>query len=288
MGTDDEWCATVGKLNMESISQTIDEGLEAKNKLVTSNFRLVQGVVNVYIKNGLGSQYNAGDLMQEGILGLIRAAEKFDPGKGFRFSTYAMYWIRAGIKRDQLLQSRVVPIPQRLHENYKKIIKAEKKLKNSLDRPPTNSELSNAVNLSEALIERCKDAVAQKFFSLDQTMVNQKKYSSGENSETMHSIIEKKTDDNDLDLVRLFLREDLMKALKSNLSEEQAYMIMLRFGMDTEPATSKHGGLRTINEICSLVGLKPDKVRRIIKNSLKQLHEMVGKDFEFYYSELNS
>lgn len=66
--TDDEWCAAAGKINMEAISQAIDEGLEAKNKLVASNLRMVQGVVNVYIRNGLGGQYNAGDLMQEGIM----------------------------------------------------------------------------------------------------------------------------------------------------------------------------------------------------------------------------
>jgi DNA-directed RNA polymerase sigma subunit (sigma70/sigma32) len=66
--TDAEWCAASGKINMESLSQTIEEGLEAKNKLVTSNLRMVQGVVNVYIRNGLSGQYNAGDLMQEGIM----------------------------------------------------------------------------------------------------------------------------------------------------------------------------------------------------------------------------
>lgn len=66
--TDDEWCAASGKINMEAIRQAIEEGIEAKNKLVTSNLRLVQGVVNVYIRNGLSGQYNAGDLMQEGVM----------------------------------------------------------------------------------------------------------------------------------------------------------------------------------------------------------------------------
>lgn len=66
--TDDEWCAAAGKINLEAISQAIEEGLEAKNKLVTANLRMVQGVVNLYIRNGLGGQYNAGDLMQEGIM----------------------------------------------------------------------------------------------------------------------------------------------------------------------------------------------------------------------------
>jgi DNA-directed RNA polymerase sigma subunit (sigma70/sigma32) len=66
--TDAEWCAAAGKINMEALRQTMQEGIDAKNELVTSNLRMVQGVVNVYLRNGLGSQYNAGDLMQEGIL----------------------------------------------------------------------------------------------------------------------------------------------------------------------------------------------------------------------------
>jgi DNA-directed RNA polymerase sigma subunit (sigma70/sigma32) len=66
--TDDEWCAASGKINMEAIRQALEQGIEAKNKLVTSNLRLVQGVVNVYIRNGLSGQYNAGDMMQEGVM----------------------------------------------------------------------------------------------------------------------------------------------------------------------------------------------------------------------------
>ena len=66
--TDEEWCAAAGKINMESLRQALNDGMKAKNKLVTSNLRMVQGVVNVYIRNGLGANYNAGDLMQEGII----------------------------------------------------------------------------------------------------------------------------------------------------------------------------------------------------------------------------
>jgi DNA-directed RNA polymerase sigma subunit (sigma70/sigma32) len=72
--TDDEWCAEAGKINMEAIRQALDEGLEAKNRLVTANLRMVQGVVNIYIRNGLGGQYNAGDMMQEGIM--VRRVER--------------------------------------------------------------------------------------------------------------------------------------------------------------------------------------------------------------------
>ena len=74
--TDDEWCAASGKINMEALTQAIEEGLEAKNKLVESNLRMVQGVVNVYIRNGLRGQYNAGDLMQEGIM--VRSKSRYE------------------------------------------------------------------------------------------------------------------------------------------------------------------------------------------------------------------
>lgn len=127
--SDDEWCAAAGKINMEALQDAIQDGLNAKNQLVISNLRMVQGVVNLYIRNGLGSQYNAGDLMQEGTVALIRAAEKFEPQRGFRFSTYAMYWIRAAVKRSQILQSRVINVPQRLHETHKKVVKTESQLK---------------------------------------------------------------------------------------------------------------------------------------------------------------
>jgi hypothetical protein len=77
--TNEEWAAAAGKINLTLLSETLDDGLAAKNALVTANLRLVQRVVNVYIRNGLASQYNAGDLMQEGTMALVRAAEKFQP-----------------------------------------------------------------------------------------------------------------------------------------------------------------------------------------------------------------
>jgi len=285
--TDDEWCAAAGKFNIESLSQTIEEGFEAKNKLVTSNLRMVQGVVNVYIRNGLQGQYNAGDLMQEGILSLMRAAEKFDPDRGFRFSTYAMYWIRSGVKRDQLLQSRVVQIPQRLHENSKKINKVRKDLKLLLDRPPTYKELGDAIGMSKLQIERCETAVSQKFYSLDQQMVNRNiANNAGKQSDTIQSILQHKTDDEEVDQDSMFLHEDLMDAIKLHLSEEEANIIILRFGMDTNNLLTKRGG-RTISEVSSLVGLKPDKVRRTINKGLKELQVMLVEDFGGYSRGLN-
>jgi len=281
--TDDEWCAAAGKFNMEAIAQIIDEGLEAKNKLVTSNLRMVQGVVNVYIRNGLQGNYNAGDLMQEGILALMRAAEKFDPSRGFRFSTYAMYWIRSAIKRDQLSQSRIIRVPQRLHENYKKIIVNRTKLTEMLYRQPTQVELSKELGMTVQQIERCETAFSQRMHSLDQSMVNRHNPSNlGDKKESLVSIIATKSDENEYDEMDLIhLREDLFRALKFHLTQEEANILILRFGMDDDYASSKKIG-RSIIEVGRMVGLKPDKVRRIIKRSLKQLESTIGDEFQLY------
>jgi len=281
--TDDEWCAASGKFNMEAIAQIIDEGLEAKNRLVTSNLRMVQGVVNVYIRNGLQGQYNAGDMMQEGILALIRAAEKFDPSRGFRFSTYAMYWIRSAVKRDQCLQSRIIQIPHRLHETNKRINVNRKELTRALDRPPTELELSRVVEMTVAQIERCETAFSQRMHSLDQSLVNRNNPMTLEDHrDTLYSIITTKSDEVEYNEVELSnLREDLLRALNFHLTEEEASILILKFGMDDEFASSKKIG-RSIAEVGEMVGLKSDKVRRIIKRSLTQLETLVGDDFRSY------
>lgn len=281
--TDDEWCAASGKFNMEAIAQIIEEGLEAKNRLVTSNLRMVQGVVNVYIRNGLQGQYNAGDMMQEGILALIRAAEKFDPSRGFRFSTYAMYWIRSAIKRDQCSQSRIIQVPQRLHETYKRIALTRKELTEQLNRGPTQLELSKEVGMTVAQIERCETAISQKMYSLDQNLVNRNNpMKLDDHRDTLYSIIASKSDEveyNELDLNHL--RDDLLRALNFHLTKEEAAILILKFGMDDEYASSKKIG-RSIAEVGEMVGLKPDKVRRTIKRSLIQLETLIGDDFRSY------
>ena len=161
--SDGEWCARAGNLNVQALEDILSEGLEAKNKLVTSNLRLVQRVVNVYIRNGLSSQYNAGDLMQEGTIALIRAAEKFQPSKGFRFSTYAMFWIRASVKRSQLSQSREISVPQRVQEVYKKMQIVKKDIEDRGDKP-VMQEIANIMGVKVEVLEKAERAMSQKTY----------------------------------------------------------------------------------------------------------------------------
>jgi len=285
--TDEEWCAAAGKINMESIRQTIEEGLDAKNKLVTSNLRMVQSVVNTYIRNGLTAQYNAGDMMQEGIIALIRAAEKFEPDRGWKFSTYAMYWVRASVKRSQIYQSRIITVPQRLHENYKRLLRIEKELTAAMGRRPTREELGAQVGMSKLQVDRCFTAMEQQCFSLDQEMTNTRKPMSGDTTkETLIERIDSRSDDGEHDRIkRVLLREDLIETLHRHLTPEEVEILLLRYGIK-EAGNKKLGSPPTIAELSRMVGLKPDKVRRMIDRSLKQLKSAGGEEWLAFEREL--
>mmetsp|Transcript_8712 Transcript_8712/g.17776 ORF Transcript_8712/g.17776 Transcript_8712/m.17776 type:complete len:872 (-) Transcript_8712:3-2618(-) len=265
--SDAEWCAAAGKISSEALNAALEDGMQAKNRLVEANLRLVQGVVNLYIRNGLGSQYNAGDLMQEGTMALIRAAEKFEPERGLRFSTYAMYWIRAAVKRSQISQSRVIQVPQRLHETHKRVLKVQKELKGELGRPPTSEELALASDLSQLQLGRCLKAMAQQCFSLDATLKNRlKPGTGGDRKDTMYDIVSGKFEDDQYRRTQQRLMKDsLISSIRSVLSPHEVDLLLLRYGLMDE-RTLPHGfaGPLTIAEVSRLVGLKPDKVRRMI------------------------
>lgn len=274
--SDEEWCAAAGKINMEAIRQAIDEGVEAKNKLVTSNIRMVQSVVNTYIRNGLSGKYNAGDMMQEGILSLIRAAEKFEPDRGWKFSTYAMYWVRAGVKRSQIQQSRIVVVPQRLHEKRKQLKRVDREIVAEFGRRPTKRELGDAVGMSELQVDRCIAAMDQRCYSLDAEVANTNKPMQSRSGASLIEIVESKKDDGEhRRLSQSHLREDLIETLHRHLSPEEVELLLLRYGLIGEQKLN--GQQPTIAEVSERVGLKPDKVRRMLQKSLKQL-KAVGVD----------
>ena len=193
-----------------------------------------------------------------------------------------MYWIRSAVKRSQIFQSRIIPVPQRLYENHKRLQRVEAELKATLGRQPTRKELGDAVGMSETQVERSFQAMDQRCFSLDAAVSNKLKPNSGDReNNSMYELVESKTDDGTNKLKQIFVREDLIETLNRHLDPDAVDLLLLRYGLMDEKALP-HGfsGPLTIAEVSSLVGLKPDKVRRMINNSLKQLKFLIGDEWE--------
>lgn len=217
---------------------------------------------------------------------LIRAAEKYEPDRGFRFSTYAMYWIRSAVKRSQTSQSRIVTVPQRIHETHKRVTKNDAHLRKELGREPTKAELAEACDITVMQLDRCRRAMEQVTFSLDAEVQNSHKpNTSSSRRDTMYDIVEGKVDETEYERTqRLLMKEHLIGTLRRYLSPHEVDLLLLRYGLMDERALPKGmSGPLTIAEVSKLVGLKPDKVRRIIINSQKQLKHLMKewKDFEY-------
>jgi len=276
--TDEEYMAASDNISMESLRNCLDVGLEAKNLLVTSNLRLIQKVVNMYVRNGMGSEYNAADMMEEGTLALIRAAEKFKPTRGFRFSTYAMYWIRSAIKSSFLTQTRLIKIPQRLIETNKKVLKVAEELEFLLGRQPTTAELSEAAEVTSSQMSRCAEANNLICGSLDESLVNS--FKPGEKSkDTLHSTVGENAETEEMAIDHSYERGNLIATMRRYLTPHQVDLIMLRYGLvDAKVLPHGFSGPLTIAKISHLVGLKPHKVRSQIHNGLRQMKHLVTNE----------
>jgi RNA polymerase sigma factor (sigma-70 family) len=252
--TDEEWCAAAGKINMAAIRETLEEGKAAKEQLVTSNLRLVQSVVNTYLRNGLSAQYNAGDLMQEGIVALIRAAEKFEPQRGWKFSTYAMYWVRSSVKHNQLQQADLIWVPQRIQEQYKKLKTKEQELTTQLQRKPTREELAEMMQCSVEQLEHCIVSVERTTISLDAPLPNRKQPWKDGASVALQELVDIPDAGS--------LRQELWDTLHRYLDPHQVELLLLRYCVTPT---------QSIADIARQVDMTPDKVRRTLHQSLKIL-----------------
>jgi len=195
-----------------------------------------------------------------------------------------MYWIRSSVKRSQILQSRVVTVPQRLYENHKRILRTEKEMREMLGRRPTRKELGDAVGMSELQVERCIAAMNQRCFSLDQGIQNTRKpMSADRDQDSLIDILDYRTNDGDhIKQKHTFLREDLIETLNRNLSPEEVELLLLRYGLRDDLPPEYGPGTMTIATVSQIVGLKPDKVRRMINKSLKQLQIIMGNEWSDY------
>ncbi|MEE4022865.1 RNA polymerase sigma factor [Gordonia sp. PKS22-38] len=244
-----EKLSTASKRDLNWISR---DGNRAKNHLLEANLRLVVSLAKRYTGRGMAFL----DLIQEGNLGLIRAVEKFDYTKGYKFSTYATWWIRQAITRAMADQARTIRIPVHMVEVINKLGRIQRELLQDLGREPTPEELAKEMDITPEKVLEIQQ-YAREPISLDQTIGDEGDSQLGDFIEDSEAVVA-------VDAVSFTLLQDQLQSVLETLSEREAGVVRLRFGLtDGQP--------RTLDEIGQVYGVTRERIRQIESKTMSKL-----------------
>jgi RNA polymerase primary sigma factor len=256
---------TIPRAEVIAARRDVIDGNDAKELLIEANLRLVVSIAKRYRNRGMAFL----DLIQEGNLGLMRAVEKFDHRRGFKFSTYATWWIRQAITRALADQARTIRIPVHMVETINKVVRAQRQLSQELSREPTVEEIAARVQYPADRV-RAIQQISQDTISLQQPIGEEDDFS-------LSDLIEDKGAEVPVDAAtRKLLNEAVYRAL-SELTEREQEVVRLRFGLDD-------GRIRTLEEVGQIFGVTRERIRQIEMKTLAKLrHPMVSRPLRDYF-----